>query len=251
MIFRIIKEALRPAAVAAEIPPGSRIYVIGDIHGRVDLFDVLWRKIADDLGEGDFREALAVCLGDYIDRGPQSAEVVARLASGRLATPVIALRGNHEAELLAFLKDDSVLENWRRYGGLETLSSYGVDVSEAMRGRGYGAAQASLRRNLPPDHLRFLEQTRLSWSAGGYFFCHAGVRPGVSLELQHDRDLLWIREEFNAYTRPFEKIIVHGHSPSPEPVILPNRICVDTGAYMTGRLTCLVLEGRERRFLFA
>jgi serine/threonine protein phosphatase 1 len=118
-----------------------------------------------------------------------------------------------------------------------------------MRGHGYDAALRSLRRNLPPRHQAFFEQTRLSWSIGDYFFCHAGVRPGVPLAHQNERDLLWIRDEFNFYRGPFEKIIVHGHTPVEEPQVLPNRIGIDTGAYATGVLTCLVLEGKSRRFI--
>jgi serine/threonine protein phosphatase 1 len=142
-----------------------------------------------------------------------------------------------------------VLDNWRHFGGLETLASYGVDVRDAMRGRNYAAAQAKLREVLPPPHQEFFERTRLSWSLGDYFFCHAGVRPNFPLARQEETDLLWIRDEFNDFRGAFEKMIVHGHTPVSEPEVLTNRINVDTGAYATDVLTCLVLEGRERRFI--
>lgn len=250
MIFRFRKPSFETVAKAAPtVPAGLRLYVIGDIHGRLDLLDCLAYKVNDDLRQGRFDEAVTVFLGDYIDRGPHSAGVTERLSAGDFPTPIVALRGNHEATLLSFLDDAGVLEDWRRYGGLETLVSYGVDVKTVMRGQGYGAALTSLRRNLPPRHLAFFEQTKLSWNINDYFFCHAGVRPGVPLGHQTERDLLWIRDEFNGYRGPFEKIVVHGHTPVEEPQVLPNRIGIDTGAYATGVLTCLVLEGANRRFI--
>lgn len=250
MIFRFPKPSFETVPKAtASVPAGLRVYVIGDIHGRLDLLDCLAYKISDDLRQGRFDEAVTIFLGDYIDRGPHSAGVTERLSAGDLPTRIVALRGNHEATLLSFLEDARVLADWRRYGGLETLVSYGVDVKKVMRGQGYDAALRFLRRNLPPRHLAFFEQTRLSSSIGDYFFCHAGVRPGAALGHQNERDLLWIRDEFNLYHGTFEKIIVHGHTPVEEPQVLPNRICIDTGAYATGVLTCLVLEGANRRFI--
>ena len=238
---------LQPAAPS--VPSGLRIYAVGDIHGRRDLLQSLTRKVTDDLQGGRFDEAITVFLGDYIDRGPDSAGVTELLSAGKFPTTIIALRGNHEAELLRFLEDEKVLENWRRYGGLETLVSYGVDVKAVMRGQGYDVAREALKDHLPPRHRMFFEQTRLYWSVGDYFFCHAGVRPGVPLTCQSERDLLWIRDEFIAFRNPFEKMIVHGHTPVREPEIFPNRIGIDTGAYATGALTCLILEDRGRRFI--
>jgi serine/threonine protein phosphatase 1 len=252
MIFRSRRPSylLAPDPVAS-VPSGLRIYVVADIHGRRDLLNSLADKVRDDLRVGCFDEAITVFLGDYVDRGPDSAGVAERLSAGDFPTPIVALRGNHEAELLNFLEDERVLENWRHYGGLETLVSYGVDVKAVMRGQGYDVAREALRRHLPSQHRVFFEQTRLCWSVGDYFFCHAGVRPGIPLARQNERDLLWIRNEFNTFRGPFEKIIVHGHTPVQEPEILPNRIGIDTGAYATGSLTCLVLEDQDRRFISA
>jgi diadenosine tetraphosphatase ApaH/serine/threonine PP2A family protein phosphatase len=251
MMFGAVKRTVAPPTEsAASVPRGVRLYVIGDVHGRLDLLDALAAKIGDDLGRGpNFELSATVFLGDYIDRGPHSAWVIERLANGDFPTPFIALRGNHEAELLHFLQEPNVLEDWRHYGGLETLASYGVDVSAAMCGKGYDVAQRQLARNLPPRHLEFLQQTLLFYSYGDYFFCHAGVRPGVPLAEQSERDLLWIRQAFTDYRGSFEKVVVHGHTAVETPKVLPNRIAIDTGAYATGLLTCLVLQEQDRRFL--
>jgi serine/threonine protein phosphatase 1 len=234
----------------ARVPRGVRLYVVGDIHGRIDLLDLLARRVSDDLYVGDpFELAAAVFLGDYIDRGPHSAWVIERLAIGDFPIPLVALRGNHEAEFLRFLDDPAVLEEWRHYGGLETLASYGVDVGAPMCGRGYDVALKALVERLPPAHLSFLQGTLLSYTYGDYFFCHAGVRPGVPFSEQSERDLLWIRQAFTEYRHPLEKMVVHGHTAVERPQVLANRIAIDTGAYATGVLTCLVLQDSDQRFL--
>lgn len=238
----------RPAPAA--VPPGQRIYAIGDIHGRADLLDELATRIGADLA-GAPREVLTIFLGDYVDRGVDSAGVVERLSRGDFPAPFCALRGNHEEVLLQFLEDESVLGSWRKFGGLETLHSYGVDVGDVMRGKGYDAARRSFAERFPAQHRRFLEQTALSASYGDYFFCHAGARPAVPLDAQSPDDLLWIREEFLGFRGSFEKVVVHGHTPVPAPDIRANRINIDTGAFATSILTALVLEGDSRRLIFA
>ncbi len=244
------KAAHKPrAASEASVSAGLRVYAVGDIHGRLDLLASLSDKLRRDLHDRPCENSAIVFLGDYVDRGPDSAGVINWILAGGLPVPYVALRGNHEATLLNFLDDESVLDDWRRFGGLETLSSYGIDVKEAMRGKGYAEAQAQFRTVLPAEHQLFYEQTKLSWNSGDYFFCHAGVRPHVPLAQQDERDLLWIREEFNDFRGSFEKIIVHGHTPVDAPDVRPNRINVDTGAYATDILTSVVLEGRERRFI--
>ncbi len=218
MLFRRSKTPLQaPVATAASLPTGARVYAIGDIHGRLDLLQALSSKLRDDLHGAPHDGSIIVLLGDYIDRGPRSAGVIDWLLAGRMPAPIVALRGNHEATLLDFLAEASVLDNWRRFGGLETLASYGVDVRDAMRGRNYAAARAKLREVLPPAHLKFFEDTRLSWSSGDYFFCHAGVKPNVPLQRQEEQDLLWIRDEFNDFRGAFDKMIVHGHTPVAAP----------------------------------
>ena len=251
MVFSRLRRAFasHPSPLPST-PEGTRVYAIGDVHGRDDLLGELAGLIERDCANAP-AEAVTLLLGDYVDRGPHSAAVVKRLAAGRFPTRIRALRGNHEAMLLSFLADPTVLGFWRWNGGLETLVSYGVDVSRAMRGEGYEAARDALITTLPAAHRRFLEETELSASIGDYFFCHAGVRPGAPLDRQSAEDLLWIRDDFLSCGRPFGKIVVHGHTPVASPDIRANRINIDTGAFATSVLTCLVLEGDERRFLSA
>jgi serine/threonine protein phosphatase 1 len=151
--------------------------------------------------------------------------------------------------VLNFFEDPGLLNAWRKYGGLEFLHSYGVDVSDIMRGQGYEKARDALNEKMPPHHREFLEQTRHFVTYGDYFFCHAGIRPGVPCENQSPSDLLWIREDFLRFEGKSDKVVVHGHTPVARPEIRHNRINVDTGAFATSVLTAVVLEHAERRFL--
>jgi serine/threonine protein phosphatase 1 len=246
--MRFFRRANREPVKAPSIPAGRRLYVIGDIHGRLDLLLMLERQIELDLATAP-DEVTTIFLGDYVDRGKDSAGVLEKLSSGSFCTPIVALCGNHEEVFLQFLEDASVLASWRQFGGLETLHSYGVDVSEAMRGVGFDEAQRALADALPTRHREFLDRTLLSFELGDYFFCHAGVRPGVALNAQVRHDLLWSRSEFLDFPGSFGKIVVHGHTPKADPEVRPNRINVDTGAYASSVLTALVIEGEGRRFL--
>ena len=233
----------------ATIPnENTRLYVIGDIHGRLDLLDRVIAAIQHDVEMHD-SHALTVTLGDYIDRGPNSRGVLDRLIAKPFPTPHIALKGNHEVLLESFLADPMVGQHWRRLGGLETLHSYGVPVSGLMVGKNYDEAADRLREAMPAEHLEFLQSLKTSHSHGKYFLCHAGVRPGVPLARQSDEDLLWIRDEFLSSKMNFGKVVVHGHTPVEAPEVLPNRINVDTGAFATGQLTCVVLDESGHRFL--
>lgn len=207
--------------------------------------------IARDLAQRPTQTALTVTVGDYVDRGPDSRGVIERLTRNPFPSPLVALRGNHESIFEEFLRDPSIADYWRRLGGLETLHSYGVDVAPLMRGRGHEEAAAALRAALPQSHVTFLASLRLTHSVGRYFLCHAGVRPGVPLARQREEDLLWIREEFLDSRADFGKVVVHGHTPCEAPELRPNRINVDTGAFMSGQLTCAVLEDEGVRFLVA
>jgi serine/threonine protein phosphatase 1 len=231
------------------MPEPRRIYAIGDIHGRRDLLDRMIEEIRKDLAAHPVEHALTVTLGDYLDRGPDSRGVVERLAENPFPTEFVALKGNHEEMLAHFLRDPSVGGDWSRLGGHETLHSYGIDVGPLMRGRGYESAAAAFGKALPRTHMAFFASLRVCLSVGRYFFCHAGVRPGVPLTHQREHDLLWIRDEFLHDQTDFGKIVVHGHTPSHSPEIRPNRINVDTGAFITGRLTCAVLGAEQPRFL--
>jgi serine/threonine protein phosphatase 1 len=232
-----------------DIEDHRRFYVIGDIHGRSDLLDRIVDEITRDIEKNPTPECLSVTLGDYVDRGPDSRGVIDRLARNPFPTDYIALKGNHEELFEAFLGQPTIGLQWRHLGGLETLHSYKVPVAPLMIGKGFEEASYALQQAVPDEHLRFLKNLKLSLTIGRYFLCHAGVRPGVPLEHQKAEDLLWIRDEFLSSDRDFGKVVVHGHTPIESPEVLPNRINIDTGAFATGRLTCLVIEGARLRFL--
>jgi len=231
------------------VPDGTLVYCIGDIHGRDDLLRETAERVAADLKTRSFDHAVTVFLGDYIDRGPDSKSVVERLASGSWPTPLIALAGNHEDFLLTFVDDAGFLAFWRSQGGLETLHSYGVNIGPAMAGRGFEEVRATFTTCLPQQHRDFLEALKVSAVIGDYFFCHAGMRPGVTLDRQRRDDLLNIREPFLSSEAEHGKLVVHGHTPALAPELRPNRIGIDTAAFATGRLTCLVLEKDQQHFL--
>lgn len=238
------------AGSSASTPPGTRLYVVGDIHGRADLLGILHEAIGEDAADAPARRVI-VYLGDYVDRGAESSAVVEMLASGPLETfEAVHLLGNHEAWLLDFLDDPDQGAGWIMNGGSATLMSYGIDAAGiSFQGDRLAKARAELRRRLPPTHLAFLESLKLSHVEGDYLFVHAGIRPGVPLDRQSVDDLVWIRDEFLFSDADHGKVVVHGHTIVDEPEVLENRIGIDTGAFATGRLTCLVLEGTARRFI--
>ena len=229
----------------------GRVYVIGDIHGRSDLLDRMTAVISADLKANPVEQSLTVTLGDYIDRGPDSRGVLERLTRNPFPTAFIALKGNHELMFESFLQDPSVGDQWRRFGGLETLTSYGIPVGSMMLGKGFEHAAQALNAAVPRSHLEFIGALKTSLSVGRYFLCHAGIRPGIPLDHQSVDDLLWIRGSFLDSRADFGKIIVHGHTPTEEPEVRANRINIDTGAYMTNRLTCVALDRAPIRFLSA
>jgi len=230
---------------APSLPEGLRVYAVGDIHGHSDLLETLARRIEADLRDTS-TPAVTIFLGDYVDRGPDSAGVLDRLSRRDFPTEFLVLRGNHEEVMLKFLEDADILESWRNYGGLETLHSYGVDVFPAMRGIGYEAIRNSFLERLPRSHAQFLRDTAHSTTFGDYFFCHAGARPGVPLDEQTPRDLLWIRDEFLEFRGGWDRVVVHGHTPVSQPELLASRINVDTGAFASSILTAVALEGSQQ-----
>jgi serine/threonine protein phosphatase 1 len=232
------------------LAPGLRIYAIADIHGRLDLLhDVMSRIAVDATSNRPSGELLLVFLGDYVDRGPSSAQVLDYLIKVKGEWSTVILKGNHEAMLLDFLEDPLVLKNWGAWGGFNTLLSYDVAPPLQPSDEDCRRLSAELKAALPRSHFDFLAGLPLTLSRDDYFFVHAGIRPGVPLEGQTEADLLWIRDEFLLYERRFEKCVVHGHTPVREPEFRSNRINLDTGAYATGRLSCLVLEEDRRRLL--
>ena len=233
---------------AEKLNKNTRLYVIGDIHGRLDLLDQLIEAIRRDVDDHG-NDSLTVTLGDYIDRGPNSRGVIERLLANPFPGRFVALKGNHEALLETFLDQPAIGSQWRHLGGLETLHSFGVPVGSLMVGRNYDQAAEQLLSALSQEHARFLASLKTSLFVGQYFLCHAGVRPGIPLERQAEEDLLWIRDDFLNSRVDFGKIVVHGHTPVEEPEVLRNRINIDTGAFATGKLTCVVLEGEGHRFI--
>jgi serine/threonine protein phosphatase 1 len=225
------------------LPDGIRIYAISDIHGCADQLQQMFTVIDRDLANAKPARAIHVFLGDYIDRGPQSSQTVDLLINRSRDHETVFLKGNHEAFLFDVLKDPAQLQGWKLYGGLQTLVSYGLTPSLNPD----EAEQVELIRELadriPLYQRRFFNSLRLRFVCGDFFFVHAGVRPGIPLPQQKEADLLWIREEFLESEERFSKYIVHGHTPVRAPDIRPNRINIDTGAYATGNLTLLTIQG--------
>ncbi len=241
--------AVRPTA---RVPEGLRVYAIGDIHGRVDLLRHLHRRILDDAARAPAGTRFtAVYLGDYVDRGEHSREVIDLLLDRPLeGFEAVYLKGNHDHSFLTFLDDESVGPGWFVYGGDATIRSYGASAPASMPlNQRLAYVQQALRRTVPEPHRVFLERLQLSRSIGDYLFVHAGIRPGCPLDEQAPEDLLWIRDEFLASRADHGKVVVHGHSMSRRPQVRRNRIGIDTGAYRSDVLTCLVLNGSARRFL--
>jgi len=231
-----------------KLPSGSRVYAIGDVHGRADLLQETFSRIDRHRNAHPIGNALEIMLGDYIDRGPSSFEVI-ELLSARVRGGTICLKGNHESFLLEFLKDPTILSAWQRCGGLETLMSYGLEPSLDLSPEDQESLAASLAERLPAHHHDFLIDLPLCFTLGDYFFVHAGVRPGVALPNQRAEDLLWIRDDFLRHEGSFGKFVVHGHTPVSEPDIRSNRINIDTGAFASGNLTCAVFEDDQISFL--
>lgn len=224
------------------LPEGVRIYAIGDVHGRVDLLDRIFSRIDAHLAAHPAVRPVQVLIGDYIDRGPRSREVLDRLIDREQAHEMVCLQGNHETYIFEFLRHPAILSDWSLVGGLETLLSYGIKVSLKSDAAAQKELASALQATLPKSHRNFLGSLQKSFSCGGFFFAHAGVRPGVALSKQREEDLLWIRDEFLLHEGEFGKIVIHGHTPVSDVDIRPNRINIDTGAYATGRLSCLVMQ---------
>lgn len=231
------------------VPVGSVIYAIGDVHGRADLLEQAFEKIEKDRSLRSFDTCYEVYLGDYVDRGPASKGALDLLIARTKNPGVVALRGNHEDVMLGTLEHPDALEKWRSVGGAETMMSYGLsgDLGKSR------VSELELFANwldvVPESHRTFLAGLNHSISIGDYFFAHAGVRPGISLEQQKPRDLMWIREEFLKSNKWHGKYIVHGHTPTERPDLRLNRMGIDTGAYITGKLTCLKLFESEKVFI--
>lgn len=243
--------AIAPSLGAARlrrVPQATRIYAIGDIHGRADLLSDIVDRIDEDARRRPIDRIIEVYLGDYIDRGDHSRLVIDMLCHRLVQRQAICLRGNHEAILEEFLDDPDVIHGWIRLGGLNTITSYGVQVPEVAQ-----IVPGHLHRlfceTLPRTHILFLQCLRNLYRCGDYLFVHAGIRPGVPLDQQVQDDLVWIRDEFLSSRADHGLTVVHGHTPVTHPQVCNNRINIDTGAVFSGQLTCLVLEGTSISFL--
>ncbi|MAP95529.1 MAG: hypothetical protein CMK07_11310 [Ponticaulis sp.] len=233
------------------LPDGVLVYAIGDIHGRVDLLKKLFALIKTDILSSDFKTVYFVFLGDYIDRGFQSKQVIDHLLDqdwGDLKA--VFLKGNHEQTMLDFLTRPEIGPQWIEYGGLETLNSYGIKPPDQRADlSAWGRVSSELSARLPKTHLEFLENLHSCFELGECYFVHAGVDPSRPLDSQSDEDRLWIRDRFLGSTKKHTKVIVHGHTPEDRPVWNGRRIGVDTGAYITNRLTAAKIQGYNIEFI--
>jgi serine/threonine protein phosphatase 1 len=233
----------RKGVVTPRLPEGVRIYAISDIHGCADLLTQRFAAIDADLARSRSLRPIHVFLGDYIDRGTDSRRTLDMLVERSKSHQTVFLKGNHEAYLMKALDDPTIFQDWRKYGSLQTLISYGLTPSLDPDLAEQAELIRQLKTALPEAHKRFLKRLRLTFTCGDFFFVHAGVRPGIRLSQQREADLLWIRDAFLESEENFGKYIVHGHTPVREPDIRPNRINIDTGAYATGNLTLLTVQG--------
>lgn len=250
MFSRLLFRRSPESSPGPKAPDGSRVYAIGDIHGCAGLLDQLHRLVLDDAAGFPDERKVIVYLGDYVDRGPDSRGVIDALIDAPLpGFESVFLKGNHEDSLLRFLDDPEIGPAWLAYGGDATLYSYSVRPPDWSKPDDLSRAQKEFAQSLPLAHRAFLEGTKLVHTEGDYAFVHAGFRAGVGLDRQSPDDMLWIRDEFLDSRVDFGKVVVHGHSIHEAPVVRRNRIGIDTGAFATGVLTCLVLDGDERRFL--
>jgi serine/threonine protein phosphatase 1 len=240
------RPSVEVAGPPSEVAPNDRLYAVGDIHGRADLLDKLHELIRTDAETyGQNKNKKIIYVGDYIDRGLDSRKVIDILLSAPLSGfEHIFLKGNHEDMMLCCMEDSAMWSRWLGVGGSATVLSYGVaDQGEPDQ------ARRDFFDSLPADHLSFLENLQLTHSSGDYLFVHAGIRPGVPLERQDPMDLMWIRNDFLRHEKLLGVVVVHGHSISLKPEFLPHRIGIDTGAYATNALSCVVLDGAHRAFL--
>lgn len=248
---RVLPQRASPlfVEVEARVPDGARIYAIGDVHGRLDLLEHSLARIKSHEEARPIGQTMTVMLGDTVDRGLDSRGVVARLIEESRVRPMLFIAGNHEAYMLKTFSEPSSAPQWLAAGGRETLYSYGVSVPAKIDRYNAHTIIADARSKVPQKHLDFLATFTPYAVIGDYAFVHAGIRPGITLVDQTFSDLTTIRDPFLAYRLPHDHIVVHGHTPVSTPDFRTNRINIDTGAYLTGNLTCLVLEGAERYVL--
>jgi serine/threonine protein phosphatase 1 len=228
---------------------------IGDIHGRLDLLELIIDKIVDELANSGIKPRL-ILLGDYIDRGLKSKEVIDFLSDfdnhpqRENFGDTIFLKGNHERAILYFLEDHKFGQSWCKYGGDTCLASYGVPAMARTNSDEYWLKiKTELTKNLPQNHYSFYKDLRNYFVAGDFLFVHAGVRPGIEIEKQSEEDLTGIRDEFLNHKNPINFMVVHGHTIVSEPVVTRSRIGIDTGAYATGRLSAIYIKSDKYKII--
>jgi serine/threonine protein phosphatase 1 len=251
-MFQALKQmfARGADAPAPAVPSGQRVYAVGDIHGRCDLFEALVEAIeADDAAAGP-AETTVVLLGDLVDRGADSAGVIALARQWQARRRVRILGGNHEEMFLRSFDELEMFRHFLRHGGRDTALSYGIDRALFLAAE-LEEAQQLMRDHVPAEDIAFLEGFEDMVTIGDYLFVHAGIDPRVPLDAQRRQDLRWIREPFLSHTDSHGPVVVHGHTITEAPEDRGNRIGIDTGAFMSGRLTALALEGTTRRYIEA
>lgn len=234
----------------SRVPDGKRVYAIGDIHGRPDLLRKIHTLILEDVETREPAENIVIYLGDYVDRGHDARGVLDILTGQPLpGFRSIHLMGNHEDFMVRFLEDPKVGPPWIVNGGNATLKSYGVSLQKVYNEEALKEGRNQLMARLPPPHWMFLQGLKTHHIEGDFLFVHAGIRPGVPTKEQEPQDMMWIRDDFLNSEAEHDHVVVHGHSINPKAEILDNRIGIDTGAYDTGKLTCLVLDGGKKDLL--
>lgn len=240
----------KPPARLPSIPNGERVYAVGDIHGRLDLFEELIRAIeADDALRRPARTTM-ILLGDLVDRGADSAGVIARARAWGEQRSVTYIKGNHEEMFISAMDKIDALRGFLKFGGRETIMSYGVDAA-TLAEADYETLQQLMRDKVPQEDIDFLDGFEKLVRIGDYVFVHAGIRPESPLELQLSHDCRWIREPFLSHSGEFPGFVIHGHTVTEDPDVRHNRTGIDTGAFMSGKLTAIGLEGTERWFIQA
>jgi serine/threonine protein phosphatase 1 len=238
-----------------EAATATAVYAIGDLHGRLDLLLAMEAAIKVDIVQTRAVRPVICYLGDYVDRGPHSAQVIGQLCNFQEShidegIQRVFLKGNHEDRMLAFFENPREAgPAWLKFGGRDTFGSYGLELPETLADADWFSLCAALQMAMHPKHLRFLRNLKVVFAWRGYRFIHAGVNPENSMTQQFEHDLMWTREPFLSSSVEYGFQVVHGHVIVPEPEFRDNRIGVDTGAYRSGKLTCVVVDGEGARIL--
>jgi len=253
-MLKFIRSLLSGPAEAAgpRVPEGLRVYAVGDVHGRLDLLEAMIAAVEADVATAEAARgavrSLVIMLGDLVDRGPASAQVVARVREWQACREVRVLAGNHEEMFLKSFESTDMLRHFLRHGGRQTLASYGLEPRR-LSALDIEEVQVLLHQVVPQAERDYLAGFEDLIVLGDYAFVHAGIDPAVPIHEQRTSDMRWIREPFLSWSEPLGHVVVHGHTISEQPEVRGNRIGVDTGAYASGRLTALVLEDATRRFI--